>query len=182
MPNFTDEQIKAQIDAALETDPEEKVITFACNWCSYAGADQAGIEKRQYPPSSRIIRTMCSGRVDEEFVEYAFEQGAGGVLMSGCHIGDCHYIDANHYTKKRYDRLKAKKEREESFDADRLQLEWVSAAEGQKFAKAVTRIDDVVKAYVESKPEARADGGGEHGDPSGSGPPDDDGPSGGESE
>jgi heterodisulfide reductase subunit A len=125
---------------------------------------------------------MCSGRVDEEFVEYAFEQGAGGVLLSGCHIGDCHYIDANHYTKKRYDRLKAKKEREESFDADRLQLEWVSAAEGQKFAKAVTRIDDVVKAYVESKPEARADGGGEHGDPSGSGPPDDDGPSGGESE
>ena len=124
---------------------------------------------------------MCSGRVDEEFVEYAFERGAGGVLMSGCHIGDCHYIDANHYTKKRYDRLKAKKEREESFDADRLQLEWVSAAEGQKFAKAVTRIDDVVKAYVESKPEARADGGG-RGDSGGAGGPDAAGDPGGESE
>ncbi len=163
MPGFTDEQIKAQIDAALDSEPEEKVITFACNWCSYAGADQAGIEKRQYPPSSRIIRTMCSGRVDEEFVEYAFEQGAGGVLMSGCHIGDCHYIDANHYTEERFERLKAKKERDEDFDAERLQLEWVSAAEGQKFAKAVTRIDDVVARYVESKPEARADGGPEGG-------------------
>ncbi|MFB6267952.1 MAG: RnfABCDGE type electron transport complex subunit B, partial [Halodesulfurarchaeum sp.] len=158
MPGFTDEQIKAQIDAALEEDPEEKVVTFACNWCSYAGADQAGIEKRQYPPSSRIIRTMCSGRVDEEFVEYAFEQGAGGVLMSGCHIGDCHYIDANEYTKERYERLKAKKERDEDFDADRLQLEWVSAAEGQKFADAVTRIDDVVQTHAEAA-QARADGG-----------------------
>jgi len=75
MPGFTDEQIEAQIDAALEHDPEEKVITFACNWCSYAGADQAGIEKRQYPPSARVIRTMCSGRVDEHFVDYAFERG-----------------------------------------------------------------------------------------------------------
>jgi heterodisulfide reductase subunit A len=161
MPGFTDEQIKAQIDAALEVEAEEKVITFACNWCSYAGADQAGIEKRQYPPSSRIIRTMCSGRVDEEFVEYAFEQGAGGVLMSGCHIGDCHYIDANHYTKERYERLRAKKERDEAFDEDRLQLVWVSAAEGQKFAEAVTRIDDVVQEYAAGTPEARADGSGD---------------------
>ena len=159
MPGFTDDQIKAQIDAALEHEPEEKVITFACNWCSYAGADQAGIEKRKYPPSSRIIRTMCSGRVDEEFVEYAFEQGAGGVLMSGCHIGDCHYIDANHYTKERYERLRAKKERDEEFDENRLQLEWVSAAEGQKFAKAVTRIDEVVGEYASSLVEARTDGG-----------------------
>jgi len=164
MPGFTDEQIEAQIDAALENDPEEKVITFACNWCSYAGADQAGIEKREYPPSARVIRTMCSGRVDEKFIDYAFEQGAGGVLMSGCHIGDCHYIDANEWTKERYERKKKKLERDEEFDEDRLQLEWVSAAEGQRFADAITRIDRVVRDYAGEgdgdKAEARPDGAG----------------------
>ncbi|MFT4890204.1 MAG: heterodisulfide reductase subunit A, partial [Halobacteriales archaeon] len=164
MPGFTDEGIEAQIDAALENDPEEKVITFACNWCSYAGADQAGIEKREYPPSARVIRTMCSGRVDEKFVDYAFEQGAGGVLMSGCHIGDCHYIDANEWTKERYERKKKKLERDEAFDEDRLQLEWVSAAEGQRFADAITRIDAVVRDYAGEgdgdAAEARPDGAG----------------------
>lgn len=162
MPGFTDDQIRAQIDAALEADADDKVLVFACNWCSYAGADQAGIEKRKYPPSARIIRTMCSGRVDEQFVEYAFEHGAGGVLMTGCHIGDCHYIDANHYTEKRFDRIHAKKTRDEEFDEDRLQLEWISAAEGQKFADAVTRIDGVITDDDETAPsgEARADGGG----------------------
>ncbi|MEF8774015.1 MAG: hydrogenase iron-sulfur subunit, partial [Halobacteriales archaeon] len=161
MPGFTDDQIKTQIDAALENDPEEKAITFACNWCSYEGADQAGVEKRSYPPNSRIIRTMCSARVDPEFVEYAFEQGAGGVLMSGCHIGDCHYIDANEYTKERYERIKSKLERDEEFDEDRLQLEWVSAAEGQKFAEASTRIADVVEEYAADAPteEVRTNGG-----------------------
>jgi heterodisulfide reductase subunit A len=148
MPGFTDEQIEAQIDAALADDPGETVITFACNWCSYGGADQAGIEKRTYPPSSRVIRTMCSGRVDEEFVEYAFDQGAGGVLMSGCHIGDCHYIDANHYTEERFERLKAQLERDEEFDEDRLQLAWISAAEGQKFADTATEMHDVVDVEV----------------------------------
>jgi heterodisulfide reductase subunit A len=150
MPGFTDEQIKAQIDAALETDPDETLVTFACNWCSYGGADQAGIEKRNYPPSSRIIRTMCSGRVDEEFVEYAFEQGAGGVLVSGCHIGDCHYIDANHYTEERFDRLKAQYERDEDFDEDRLQLAWISAAEGQKFAETSTEMHEIVEEHVDA--------------------------------
>lgn len=161
MPGFTDDQIKAQINAALETNPSEKVIVYACNWCSYAGADQAGIEKREYPPSARIIRTMCSGRVDKKFVDYAFDQGAGGVLMSGCHIGDCHYIDANEYTKQRYDRMKAKLERDESFDADRLQLEWVSAAEGGRFVRKVTEMDAIVRRAGgdEGAVEARADGG-----------------------
>jgi heterodisulfide reductase subunit A len=157
MPGFTDDQIEAQIDAALETDPEETVVTFACNWCSYAGADQAGIEKREYPPNARIIRTMCSGRVDEEFVDYAFEQDAGGVLLSGCHIGDCHYIDANEHTETRYERKKSKLERDEEFDEDRFQLEWVSAAEGQKFADAVSRISRV----VEKPPTPTTDGGNE---------------------
>jgi len=161
MPGFTDEQIRAQIDAALETNPEEKVITFACNWCSYAGADQAGIEKRTYPPSARIIRTMCSGRVDADFVDYAFERGAGAVLLSGCHIGDCHYIDANTYAQKRYERKRAKLERDEGFDEERLQLEWISAAEGRKFAEKMTEMDDIVNRYLASggAAEAVADGG-----------------------
>ncbi len=154
MPKFTDKQIKSQISAALEENPKEKIITFACNWCSYAGADQAGIEKREYPPSIRIIRTMCSGRVDEKFIDYAFEQGAGGVLVTGCHIGDCHYIDANTYTEKRVKRWKKKLDEKER---DRLQLEWVSAAEGQRFAEKATEMDNSVKNFI--KKQAKTDGG-----------------------
>jgi heterodisulfide reductase subunit A len=154
MPGFTDEQIKAQISAALEDNPQEKVLTFACNWCSYAGADQAGIEKRQYPERLRIVRTMCSGRVDEEFVDHAFEEGAGAVLVTGCHIGDCHYIDANTYTKERFQRWQNSLDDE---DEDRLHLEWVSAAEGQRFADKAREMDEVVQDFLESR--ARADGG-----------------------
>ena len=154
MPGFTDEQIKAQISAALEDNPAEKVLTFACNWCSYAGADQAGIEKRTYPESIRIVRTMCSGRIDEEFVDHAFEEGAGAVLVTGCHIGDCHYIDANTYTKERFQRWQNKLDDE---DTDRLHLEWVSAAEGQRFAETATEMDQVVQEFLAER--ARADGG-----------------------
>ncbi|MDR5673071.1 RnfABCDGE type electron transport complex subunit B [Halalkaliarchaeum sp. AArc-GB] len=154
MPGFTDEQIKAQISAALETNPEEKVLTFACNWCSYAGADQAGIEKRSYPESIRIVRTMCSGRVDEEFVDHAFEEGAGAVLVTGCHIGDCHYIDANTYTEERVNRWQNKLDEE---DEGRLQLEWISAAEGERFAAKATEMDEVVREFVADR--VRADGG-----------------------
>lgn len=154
MPGFTDEQIMAQISAALETNPEEKVLTFACNWCSYAGADQAGIEKRQYPDSIRIVRTMCSGRVDEKFVDHAFEEGAGAVLVTGCHIGDCHYIDANTYTESRVQRWHNKLDDE---DEDRLQLEWISAAEGQRFAQKAAEMDAVVQEFVADQ--VRADGG-----------------------
>jgi Fe-S oxidoreductase len=86
MPYFTKEQIMAQIEAALAERPQEKVLVFACNWCSYAGADQAGIEKIQYPPSARIIRTMCSARVEEDFIARAFQLGAGAVLVTGCRL------------------------------------------------------------------------------------------------
>jgi coenzyme F420-reducing hydrogenase delta subunit len=154
MPGFTDEQVMAQISAALEDNPEEKVLTFACNWCSYAGADQAGIEKREYPESIRIVRTMCSGRVDKQFVDHAFEEGAGAVLVTGCHIGDCHYIDANTYTEERVERWMNKMDDDEE---DRLQLEWVSAAEGQRFAAKATEMDEVVREFLDSR--ARADGG-----------------------
>ena len=89
----------------------DKFTVFACNWCSYAGADLAGLSRLQYPTSQRIIRTMCSGRVDSDFVLHAFEKGAPIVLVSGCHFADCHYIDANRWTQKRVEKLWDKLER-----------------------------------------------------------------------
>ena len=139
MRHFTDEQIIAQIDAFTEHEPEKKILAFNCNWCSYAGADFAGVSRMQYPPDVRIIRTMCSGRVATRFVEHAFTRGVAMVLISGCHIGDCHYIDANTYTEKRYNRLR-KIMKQGGLDPERLQLVWVSAAEGQRFQDKITQM------------------------------------------
>jgi heterodisulfide reductase subunit A len=132
MRHFSDQAIYAQIDAMLDVDPQEKVVTFACNWCSYAGADTAGVSRMAYPPNARIIRTMCSGRVSPEFVWYAFRKGAPVVLVSGCHYVDCHYIDANRSTMRRLDGLWDGLEKA-SLRPDRLQLEWCSAAEGARW-------------------------------------------------
>ena len=140
MNHFTDRQIINQIDVMLEDDPEEKILIFACNWCSYAGADYAGVARAQYPPSTRIIKTMCSGRVDEKFLWHAFKKGAPVVLVSGCHIGDCHYIDANHWTEKRINKVKKKMEKV-GINPNRLQLEWISAAEGIRFAQVMSRME-----------------------------------------
>ncbi len=151
MPFFTDEQIYAQIDAALAKKAEEKCIVFTCNWCSYAGADQAGIEKVQYPPSARIIRTMCSARVREEFISHSFEKGAGAVLVTGCRLtdngSDCHYINANEQTKKRFDFVFRKYTRR-GIEPERLQLQWISASEGKEFAAKIREMDQVVKSRV----------------------------------
>jgi heterodisulfide reductase subunit A len=140
--HFTDQQMVAQIDAALAHHPHEKILTFACNWCSYAGADLAGVSRLQYPPSARVIHTMCSGRVDPDFVTYSFEKGAAVVLVSGCHFGDCHYIDANHHTAKRIERLGRQLERK-GIRPERLHLEWVSAAEGQKWAQLMRDLEEL---------------------------------------
>ena len=105
MRHFSDQAIYAQIDAILDEDPQDKIVTFACNWCSYAGADTAGVSRLAYPPNARIIRTMCSGRVNPEFVWHAFQKGAPVVLVSGCHYVDCHYMDANRSTTRRLDGL-----------------------------------------------------------------------------
>jgi heterodisulfide reductase subunit A len=132
MRHFSDQAIYAQIDAILEDTPLETIVTFACNWCSYAGADTAGVSRMAYPPNARIIRTMCSGRVSPEFVWYAFTKGAPIVLVSGCHYVDCHYIDANRSTTRRVDGLwdgLAK----EGLRPERLLLEWCSAAEGKRW-------------------------------------------------
>jgi heterodisulfide reductase subunit A len=132
MRHFSDQAIYAQIDAILENDALDKIVTFACNWCSYAGADTAGVGRMAYPPNARIIRTMCSGRVNPEFVWYAFKKGAPVVLVSGCHYVDCHYIDANRSTVRRLDGLWDGLEKA-SLRPDRLLLEWCSAAEGPRW-------------------------------------------------
>jgi len=144
---FTDAQMVAQIDAALAHDPHEKILVFACNWCSYAGSDLAGVSRLQYPPNARVIRTMCSGRVDPEFVLHAFARGAAMVLVSGCHYADCHYIDANRQTVKRVDRLWTQLERK-GIRPERLQLEWVSAAEGQKWAQVMRELEELRQAVT----------------------------------
>jgi heterodisulfide reductase subunit A len=150
MPYFTKEQILAQVDAALKINPEQKCLVFACNWCSYAGADLAGIEKRQYPPSSRIIRTMCSARYEEDFVTHAFEQGAGAVLITGCRLtetgSDCHYNYANKFTQQRFSRWQKKLKRK-GISPERLQLRWISAAEGKEFAEKLHEMDDIVQRF-----------------------------------
>ncbi len=150
MHHFTDEQLYGQIDAMLEQDPEDKILTFACNWCSYAGADYAGVSRLQYPPNARLIRTMCSGRVDDKFIWHAFKKGAPVILVSGCHIGDCHYIDANHWTEKRVEKVRKKMEKR-GIRPERLQLEWISAAEGVRFADVMTRVEDLRQAVSQKE-------------------------------
>jgi heterodisulfide reductase subunit A len=142
--HFTDEQIIAQIDAVTENNPEKKIVAFCCNWCSYAGADFAGVSRMQYPPNVRIIRTMCSGRVAPKFIERAFARGAAAVLVAGCHIGDCHYINANYQTQKRVDRLQKKME-QSGLNKERLQLLWASAAEGERFASKIREMKTTVE-------------------------------------
>jgi heterodisulfide reductase subunit A len=144
MNHYTDDQINRQTDAMLEEDSDEKIVVFACNWCSYAGADYAGVSRIQYPPNARLIRTMCSGRVDEKFIWYAFEKGAPVVLVSGCHIGDCHYINANLWTEKRVIKVRKKMERL-GIRPERLQLEWISAAEGLRFSAVMQEMEAIRK-------------------------------------
>ncbi len=144
MNHFSDVQILEQVDAMLADSPQEKILTFACNWCSYAGADYAGVSRLQYPPNVRLIRTMCSGRVDEDFIWHGFSRGAPVILVSGCHIGDCHYIEANHWTVKRVERVR-KKMAKLGIRPERLQLEWISAAEGTRFAKLMHQMENLRK-------------------------------------
>lgn len=153
MPYFTRQQILAQVDAALAENPQQKCLVFTCNWCSYAGADLAGIEKRQYPPSARIIRTMCSARFEEGFIARAFEKGAGAVLVSGCRLtetgSDCHYNYANRLTNKRFQYWQ-RKFQGKGIAPERLQLRWISAAEGKEFAEKITEMDEVVRRFCEN--------------------------------
>ena len=156
MRHFTDQQIIAQIDSILERDHMDKVVAFACNWCSYAGGDLAGTSRIQYPPNIQMIRTMCSGRVDEKFVIHAFKMGAPLVLVSGCHFSDCHYISAVQWTQKRIEKLWNRLDRL-GIRPERLQLEWISAAEGQRFGRVMREIEDMRKMVTEEEVKATID-------------------------
>ena len=124
---------------------EPKIVGFLCNWCSYAGADLAGVSRFQYPTNLRVIRVMCSGRVHPAHILEAFRSGADGVLVAGCHPpNDCHYISGNLKAKRRVAMLKKFME-QMGMDPERLRLEWVSAAEGEKFAKVVTEFTNMLK-------------------------------------
>ncbi len=148
MNHYTDDQINNQTDTMLRNKSEERILVFACNWCSYAGADYAGVSRLQYPSNVRLIRTMCSGRVDEKFIWHAFLKGAPVVLVSGCHIGDCHYIDANRWTEKRIEKVHKKMEKM-GIRPERLQLEWISAAEGIRFAGVMKKMEGLRKSVSE---------------------------------
>ncbi len=113
-----------------------KIVVFCCNWCSYAGADLAGVSRLQMKPNFRIIRTMCSGRIEPEFILRAFKNGADGVLMTGCHPGDCHYISGNYKALRRYRGMKVLL-KEFGINENRFKLEWVSAGEGIKFQQVI---------------------------------------------
>ena len=122
---------------------EPKLLGFLCNWCSYAGADLAGVSRIQYPPNMRVIRVMCSGRVDPEFVIQALELGIDGVYIMGCHIGDCHYLEGNYEAVKKFEMTKR-------FLnliglSERIRLDWVSASEGKRFSEVVTKFVNDIK-------------------------------------
>jgi F420-non-reducing hydrogenase iron-sulfur subunit len=123
---------------------EPNIIGFLCNWCSYAGADLAGTSRMKYPPNIKSIRVMCSGRVDPVFILEALKKGADGVLVAGCHPGDCHYQSGNYKTNRRIKLLK-KLLGEMAIDPNRVKFEYVSASEGAKFAAIVTEFVDELK-------------------------------------
>jgi len=124
---------------------EPIIVAFCCNWCSYAGADLAGVSRFQYPPNIRVIRVMCSGRVDPSFVLKSLNNGADGVIVTGCHIGDCHYISGNEYTKDRFERLFNIIINQLGVNEKRVRLEWVSASEGKRFAEVITEFTNTIK-------------------------------------
>ncbi len=134
----------------IENEWQPKILTFACNWCSYAGADLAGVSRFQYPPSIRILRVMCSGRVHPDMILEGFAHGADAVLVTGCHIGDCHYITGNQYTKSRMAMIPQMLEGI-GVDPRRFKLDWVSASEGKRFSELVKTFTEQVKRLGPSK-------------------------------
>ncbi|KPK96073.1 methyl-viologen-reducing hydrogenase subunit delta [bacterium SM23_31] len=123
---------------------EPKIVGFLCRWCTYQGADLAGTSRMEYPPNLIPVRVMCSGRVDPSFVMQAYSEGADAVVIFGCHLGDCHYQEGNYKAMRRYHLLKKMIE-ELGIEPQRLQLEWVSASEGERYQKEVSRIFSEVR-------------------------------------
>lgn len=132
------------------SDFEPKILAFLCNWCSYAGADLAGVSRIQYPPNIRVVRVPCSGRVDPIFIMKALQQGFDGVLVSGCHPGDCHYISGNYYARRKFALIKTLLEFM-GIEEGRVHFSWVSAGEGEKFAEVVKKVTEDVKRLGPAK-------------------------------
>jgi coenzyme F420-reducing hydrogenase delta subunit len=126
------------------SDFEPKVIGFLCNWCSYAGADLCGVSRFQYPPNIRVVRVMCSTRVDPAHILKVLRSGADGVFLGGCHIGDCHYLTGNYHTQHKV-KMAQKLAEMAGLDPKRIRLEWVSASEGERFSKVVTEFTEEIK-------------------------------------
>lgn len=116
---------------------QPRIVGFLCNWCSYAGADLAGTSRISYPPNIRVIRVPCSGRVDPMLIVKSFELGADGVLVSGCHPGECHYLEGNYHARRRFALLRSLLDYL-GIERERFQMQWVSASEGRKFAEVVS--------------------------------------------
>ena len=131
---------------------EPRIVGFLCNWCSYTGADLAGTSRIKYPPNVRVIRTMCSARIRPSFVLKALAEGADGVLICGCHPGDCHYSEGNYKTLRRQVLLKRLIEGY-GIEPDRVRLEWVSASEGQRFAEVVADMTERIRKLGPSRVE-----------------------------
>ena len=130
---------------AENNDFEPNLVAFLCNWCSYAGADLAGTSRIQYPSNVRVIRVMCSGRVNPLFVMNALQQGADGVLISGCHPGDCHYMQGNYYARRRFNLMRNFLEYL-GVEPERVRMSWVSASEGAKWKDVIEEVTEGVKS------------------------------------
>jgi len=131
-------------EAKVREEFEPVILAFCCNWCSYAGADLAGTSRFEYPTNVRIIRVMCSGRIDPTFILSALAWGADGVLITGCHPGDCHYVQGNYMMERRFAFLKEALS-QLGIDPERLRLEWISAGEGEKFAALIRDTTQRIK-------------------------------------
>lgn len=124
---------------------DPKIVVFACNWCSYAAIDLAGTSRMKYPVNTRVIKSLCSGRIDSQLILEAFSSGADGVLLAGCHPGDCHYMVGNVKTLRRY-KLLAKMLNDLGIEKERFRLEWISASEANKFVRVVKEMVEAIRA------------------------------------
>ncbi|MCK4401439.1 hydrogenase iron-sulfur subunit [bacterium] len=129
---------------------QPKIIAFLCNWCSYAGADLAGISRLQYPPNVRVIRVPCSGRMNPLYIIRALQHGVDGVLVSGCHPGDCHYITGNYYARRKFAIINSLLQYV-GIEKERVHFSWVSASEGGKFAEVIKQVTEDVKKLGPAK-------------------------------
>jgi F420-non-reducing hydrogenase iron-sulfur subunit len=131
-------------EAVIAQPWQPRIVAFLCTWCSYAGADLAGVSRMQYPPSIRVIRVPCSGRINPLFIVSALQSGADGVLVSGCHPGDCHYLSGNLVARRKFALVKSLLDHA-GIEPERVQFSWVSASEGARFASLVEKVTDDVR-------------------------------------